>query len=153
MSKHMQIFEAENSLRFCENVVNCCCESPQSHPTGAPPPRPFPVNVIPVHDCTCWLLRVPWEQLGPGKTDFWGNGLLLPAGKNHFQLQNKYHLLHFSCSFLLTNCVCWKRLDLNTKNSTELHFFFYLGRSAFHIVIHKWIWNTQLVLSLQKCYS
>ena len=116
------------------------------------PLHPIPVNVIPVHDCACWLLRDPWERLGPGKMGPQGNGLPCMLERIIFKFKNKYRLLHFSCWVLLTNCVCWRHLDLNTKMSIWICFYI-LVIDFFHIFIDKLILNTYLLLCIAQTLS
>lgn len=80
--------------------------------SGRRPLHPVPVNVIPVHESVCWLLRDPQERLGPG-----GESLGVMALSAWWKFKNKCHLLHFCCWVLVTNCVCWRHLDLNMKIS------------------------------------
>lgn len=102
--RHTYIFqnkkEFETLWNFCKLFLWITLESSRRRPL-----HPIPVNVIPVHDCACWLLQDPWERLGPGRMGPQSNGLPCLLERIIFKFKNKYRLLHFSCWFLLTNCV------------------------------------------------
>lgn len=137
--------EFETLWKFYKLFLWITLESPSR------PLHPIPVSVISVHDCACWPLRDPWERLGPGKMGPQGNGLPCLLERIIFKFKNKYCLLHFSCWVLLTNCVCWRHLDLNTKMSIWM--FLYLSNRFFHVVINRLILNTYLLLCIAQTLS